>query len=42
MYFLSKVNVASWFTRSTDMATHALLNTVLLCIDKKEFVGGFF
>jgi hypothetical protein len=27
---------------STDMATHALLNTVLLSLDKKEFAGGLF
>ena len=27
---------------STDMATHALLNTVLLSLDKKEYVGGLF
>ena len=27
---------------STDMATHDLLNTVLLSLDKKEYVGGLF
>jgi sarcosine oxidase/L-pipecolate oxidase len=27
---------------STDMATQTLLNTILLSLDKKEYVGGLF
>jgi len=27
---------------STDLATYALLNTVLSSLDKKQFVGGIF
>jgi 2C-methyl-D-erythritol 2,4-cyclodiphosphate synthase len=27
---------------STDMATHALLNTLMLSLDKENFVGGIF
>jgi hypothetical protein len=27
---------------STDLATHALLNTVLISLDKKNLVGGLF